>query len=473
VKNRSLSRTVPSLLAAVLLAALSPTTETRAQKTSGGWKAGVARAVITPEKPTWMAGYASRTKPSEGKLHDLYAKALALEDDRRNRVVIVTSDLLGLSRELSEAVATEALRRYKLRREQLMLTSSHTHTGPVLKQSLRGAYDLNAAQTAAVVEYTDGLQQRLVAVIGDALKDLSPARLAFGRGEAHFGVNRREMTPRGINFGVDRNGPADSDVPVLRVESPQGSLRAALFSYACHNTTMTGEHYLLSGDYAGFACAAVEQAHPGAAAMFMSGCGADINPYPRGTVELAREHGAALAKTVNQVLGGRMQGVHGRVKTAFDHVKLPFAPPPTKEEFQSRLSDSNVFRRRHAERMIARLERDGKLISEYSYPIQVFQLGEGPTLVALAGEVAVDYARRLKRELGVEGMWVVGYANDVFAYVPTVRILNEGGYEADFSMIYYDLPGRFAPTVEDTIINKVHELTRRVGRKVNKAAAQP
>jgi neutral ceramidase len=459
--------------AVALLIGLSAATETHAQKTSSGWKAGVARVVITPERPTWMAGYASRTKPSEGKLHDLYAKALALEDDRRNRVVVVTSDLLGFSREFSEAVAAEALKRYKLRREQLLLTSSHTHTGPVLKQSLRGAYDLNAEQTAAVVEYTDGLQRKIVALIGDALKDLSPARLSFGRGEAHFGVNRREMTPRGINFGVDRNGPADSDVPVLRVESPQGSLRAALFSYACHNTTMTGEHYLLGGDYAGFACAAVEKEHPGVAAMFMSGCGADINPYPRGTVELAREHGATLAKTVNQVLGGEMQAVRGPVKIAFDYVKLPFAAPPTKEEFQSRLSDNNIFRRRHAERMIARLERDGKLISEYSYPVQVFQLGEGPTLVALAGEVAVDYARRLKHELGADGLWVVGYANDVFAYVPTVRILNEGGYEADFSMIYYDLPGRFAPTVEDTIIKQVHELTRRAGRKANKAAPQP
>jgi hypothetical protein len=472
MRLRTHAQTALLTSAVALLIALSVATETRAQKASGSWKAGVARVVITPDKPIWMAGYANRTKPSEGKLHDLFVKVLALEDAKKNRVVIVTSDLLGFSRGLSEAVAAEVRKRHGLRREQVLFTSSHTHTGPVLKQSLIGAYNLDEAQTARVIEYTDDLQQKVVAVIGDALKDLTPARLSFGRGEAHFGMNRRQVTPRGITFGEAPQGPSDSDVPVLRVESPDGKLRAALFSYACHNTTLTGEHYLLSGDYAGFAQLAVEKAHPGATAMFMSGCGADINPKPRSSVELAEQHGEALASTVNQVLGKQLQPVGGALKLAFERIPLRFAAPPTKEEFQARLNDKNLFVRLHAERMLARLARDGKLISEYPYPIQVLQLGEGVTLVALAGEVAVGYALRLKRELGKDGLWVVGYANEVFAYVPTVRILDEGGYEAEGAMIYYDLPTRFTPEVEDKIVGKVHEMARRVGRKAGKAAAR-
>jgi len=444
-------------------------TAAQTAKSTTGWKAGLAKVVITPEKPVWMAGYASRNKPSEGKVQDLYAKALALEDEKGKRLVLVTSDLLGFPRGLTETVAVQVQRQLGLPRSQLILTSSHTHTGPVLRQSLIGSYNLNAEQAAAVEEYTRQLQAKIVTLIETATKDLAPAKLSFGRGEAHFGINRREPTPNGVKIGVNQNGPVDPDVPVLRIESPQGGLRGVLFSYACHNTTLTGEFYQFSGDYAGYAQAAVEKSHPGATALFMMGCGADINPYPRSQLELAERHGETLAQVVEQVLSGSLSPVRGPLKTAFDRVMVPLAPAPTREEFQARLSDKNIFRKQHAERMLARLDRDGKLLSEYDYPIQVLQFGDDLTLIGLAGEVVVDYALRLKRELGSKGLWVVGYSNEVFAYIPTARILKEGGYEAVDSMIYYDLPGPFAPEVEERIIKKAHELVRRSGRKTKLA----
>jgi len=433
---------------------------------STDWKAGVARVVITPERPVWMAGYASRNKPSEGKLHDLYAKALAFEDRRGRRVVLVTSDLIGFPRAMAEAIASRAQRQFSLSRSQLILTSSHTHTGPVLRLSLIGTYDLNAEQAAAVEEYSRRLQDRIVTIIGNAIENLAPARLAFGRGEAHFAMNRREPTERGIRIGVNRDGPVDKDVPVLRVESEQGNLRAIVFGYACHNTTLTGEFYQFSGDYAGYAQEALEKSHPGAMALFVTGCGADINPHPRSTLELAEQHGKALAQSVEQALKGSLSPVRGPLKTALDQqLMLPLAPAPTRQEFQARLAETNVYRKRHAERMLARLDRDGKLMSEYPYTIQVIQFGNDLTFIALAGEVVVDYALRLKRELGDEGLWVAGYSNDVFAYIPTARILKEGGYEAVDSMIYYDLPGPFAPEVEEKVIKRVHELVQSCGRR--------
>ena len=76
-------------------------------------------------------------------------------------------------------------------------------------------------------------------------------------------------------------------MPVLKITGPDGKLRAVLFGYACHNTTLTAEVYQLSGDYAGFAAAELEAKHPGATALFLMLCGADQNPSPRGTVELA------------------------------------------------------------------------------------------------------------------------------------------------------------------------------------------
>ncbi len=432
-------------------------------------KAGLARAVITPEQPTWLSGYAARNKPSEGKLHDLWVKALALEDEQGHRVVLVTSDILGFSREVAEAIAAHAQQQFGLRREQLMLNASHTHTAPIVRSNLIGAYDLDAEQAARVAAFAERLQEQTLRVIGAALKDLAPAKLSFGHGLGSFAKNRRARAADGsIRIGVNDTGPVDHDVPVLLIESADGKVRGIVFGYACHNTTLTGEHYTLSGDYAGFAQLALEAAYPGATALFVMGCGADINPHPRGALEHAQAHGAALAVAVTQALKSKLQPVRGAFKTAFERIALPFGPLPTREEFTARLSDTNVFKQRHAKRMLERYERDGKLAGDYPYTIQVFQLGPDFTLIGLAGEVVTDYALRLKRELGAQGLWVAGYTNEVMAYIPSARMFSEGGYEVVDSMIYYDQPASWSPKLEEKIIGKTRELARRVGRKSTK-----
>ncbi|HEY6403302.1 MAG TPA: hypothetical protein VI479_17910 [Blastocatellia bacterium] len=269
--------------------------------------------------------------------------------------------------------------------------------------------------------------------------------------------------PQGVVGGVNPDGVVDREVPVLRIESPAGALRGIVFGYACHNTTLTGEFYLYCGDYAGFAQEALENAHPGAVAFFVQGCGADINPAPRGKLEQAREYGETLAKSVDQVLNSSMTALNGIIKSVIGEVAIPFATPPTREEFQARLKSDNVYRRRHAERMLRLLERDGKLISEYPYTIQIIQVGD-LKLFGLAGEVVTDYSLRLKRELKGD-IWIAGYSNDLCSYIPSARMYNEGGYEVIESMIYYGLPGPYKPEIEEKIIGKAHELTHRLELK--------
>lgn len=456
----------------LLVASLGRTGTPSIAAPAGGMKAGLARVAITPEKPIWMAGYAARTKPFEGKLHDLYAKALAVEDARGNRIVIVTTDLLGIPGALTGEISEYANKSYGLKRGQILFNSSHTHSGPVLSGSLVGAYDLNAEQAESVHQYTRELKQKLHRLIGEAIRDLSPARLSFGRASAAFAMNRREWRDGQMTNGVNREGVVDREVPVLRVESAAGALRGILFGYACHNTTLTGQFYQLSGDYAGFAQLAIERAHPGAMALFVMGCGADVNPYPRSSLELAQKHGDALAAGVEEALRGPLRAVEGSVKSIIGGTRLPFSALPTREELQPRLQESNPFRRRHAERMLARYARDGKLISEYPYAIQVLRIGE-LTIVGLAGEVVTDYALRLKREMGGD-LWVAGYSNDLCSYIPSARMYKEGGYEPVESQIYYDMPAPYDPALEERIISKVHELARRIGRKpVLAAEAQP
>lgn len=428
------------------------------------WKAGTAKVEMTPKVPLWMAGYASRTGPSQGVHHDLFIRVLALEDSTGKRAVLVTTDMLGFPAPLSRRVADRAAKQFKLSRDQLLLSSTHTHGGPVVDRLLGTMYNLSPEQWAAVESYTRQLEENILAAIGAALKDLQPASLSFTTAKAGFGVNRRAKGEKGFVIGVNPDGPVDPDVPVLVVEGKGGQLRAVLFSYACHNTTAR-DFMQFHGDYSGFAEARLEAQHPGAVALFMSGCGADINPNPRGTIELAQKYGEELAEAIQAGLAKPKEAIRPPLKSTFQLVPVAFAPPPTRKELQARLQDKEVYVRRHAAEMLNLLDRDGRLPTSYPYPIQVWRFGSGLTLIALAGEVVVDYSLRLKRELGAERTWVVGYCNDVFAYIPSRRVLEEGGYEGRDAMIYYGLPGPFAPEIEETIIGKVHSLIGQLGNR--------
>ena len=97
------------------------------------WKAGVASEIVTPDQPMWMAGYASRDKPSEGKVHDLFVKALALESSDGTRIVIVTSDLISVPRPIRDALEKVADEKYALPPEGLLINCSHTHCGPEIR----------------------------------------------------------------------------------------------------------------------------------------------------------------------------------------------------------------------------------------------------------------------------------------------------------------------------------------------------
>ncbi len=409
----------------------------------------------------WMAGYGSRNKPAEGKLTELYVKALALEDPHGGRLVLLTSDLVGIPRSLSEAVAVEVKKRKGLPRERLMLSVSHTHCGPVLNDSLRTMYDMPAEEAKKIEPYTAKVKDWMIDAIVRALDDLKPARVAFGTSTARFAVNRRKPTPKGVENAANPEGPVDHDVPVLRVETPDGKLRAVAFGYACHNTTL--QFYQWCGDYAGFAQKYLEEKHPGATALFWMGCGGDANPLPRSKVELCKKYGRELADAVEGAIIGRMTTITDDSAAKYATISLPLDKLPGRERWEAERQSKQYAVRKRAERFLKLLDDGGKIDDHYRYyPVQAWRLGE-LTWVAMGGEVVVDYDLRLKRELGREGpLWIAGYANDVMAYIPSLRVLKEGGYEADSSMIYYGMPTKWGPTIEEKIVAKVHELVKGV-----------
>jgi neutral ceramidase len=435
-----------------------------AQETT--WKAGVARVNITPEKLMWMSGYAARDKPAEGKLTDLWAKALALEDPGGKRCLLVTMDLVGIDRPLSQAVCAEIMKKHGLPREAIILSVSHTHCGPVVRSNLNVMYDLDATQQKYVAEYAELLKKRLVEVADAALKERQLVRLSWGLGQMTFAVNRRNNVEKDVpklRATGKLKGPIDHDVPVLAVRDREDKVLAVAFGYACHATVLS--FYQWCGDYPGYAQAELEKMHPGATALFWAGCGADQNPLPRRSVELAKEYGHELAAAVRRVLDAPMQSVGGGLAMSYAEVPLPFAELPTRERLAEDTLSKNKNIARRATMLLARLDKDGSLPPTYPYPVQAWRLGDKLDWIALGGEVVVDFALRLKPEIAPGRTWVMGYANDVMAYIPSLRVLKEGGYEGGGAMVIYGLPTVWGPRVEETIVDAVHEQIKQVRRR--------
>lgn len=436
------------------------------------WKAGTATVDVTPTELMWMAGYAARTKPAEGRAQDLFAKALAVEDAAGHRVVIVTLDLISVPRFLRDRVAATAQERYKLPPEALLINCSHTHCGPEFRETDAPRQGDAPDRGKKAAAYARKLEGQLVDLIGTAIKGLAPAKLTYFRARCGFAMNRRLPVADGWANSPNADGPVDHDVPVLRADGPDGKARAILFGYACHNTTLA--YYRWCGDYAGFAQEFIERSNPGAVAMFLMGCGGDQNPYPRGAEELARQHGLSLATAVAAAIQTRPRSVRGPIWSAYDLARVDYATPlPTKAELlKQKESAKDVYDRNHAARLLSHLERTGSLPEGYSAPVQVLRFGDDLTLVALPGETVVDYSVRLKKELGGKGpaVWVAGYCNDVFAYLPSRRVLKEGGYEGGGAMKYmsYPHPGPFAETVEDRVAGKARELADKVAGRPGK-----
>jgi hypothetical protein len=410
-----------------------------------------------------MAGYGARKKPAEGKQHDLYVKALALEDERGQKFVLLTSDLVGIPRGVSENVAVEVKKRAGIDRAHLMLTASHTHCGPALSGNLEVAYDMPDDELKKIEPYTRKLQQQMSDTIVAALKDLKPAKLAHAAGKARFAVNRRKPTDKGFINDANPDGPVDHDVPVLRITTADDKLLAVVFGYACHNTTL--QYYKWCGDYAGFAQINLEEKHPGAQAMFFMGRGADANPLPRSTVELCEKYGKELAVAVEDVLKDKMVPVAATAVGRYAEIELPFDKLPEKAQLTADTLSKNYSLRKRAEVYLKMLDDGKKIDDRYrQYPVQVWRLGTELYWFALGGEVVVDYSFRLKKDFAKLGtVWVTGYANDVMAYIPSERVLKEGGYEGDTSMIPYGLPSKWAPGLENKIVEKVAELVKEMG----------
>lgn len=433
------------------------------------WQAGAASVVITPPRPMPMAGYASRgAKHAESTLTELFAKALVLQDAAGHRAALVTLDLVGLERQLSVAICESLQTEFGFDRSEIVLACSHTHTGPVVARNLRPMHYLlfDEADRQLVDAYATYLQVQIRAAVVGALATMSPVTLTWGAGTAGFAVNRRnnpEADVPALRADGTLRGPSDHSVPVLMVHHGD-ALAAVVFGYACHCTVLSSFEW--SGDYAGFAQAEIEAAHPGCIALFWAGCGGDQNPLPRRSVELARQYGSDLAAAVEAVLTGPTQPIGPTLTTAYAEIPLAFGTLPSRSQLEQDAASTNAPLAARGRSLLAQLDAGEPLPTSYPYPVTHWRLGNGVQWWFLGGELVVDYALRIKAELApaadhASPVWVTAYAQDVMAYIPSRRVLLEGGYEGASAMVYYGRPTVWSEQVEEQILSEVHRQATR------------
>jgi len=439
------------------------------------WKAAAASAVITPDEPVWMGGYAARRGPSEGVLEDIHAKVLALEDETGGRFAILTLDLIGVPRELRARVARDAAERLDLAPERLLVNASHTHCGPMVRvYRPLGGGDPHAVygripedEERQRVEQTLAYQQFVARTSGELLEkcfaELRPASLSWSHARCGFAMNRRTPTESGgWRNAPNPDAPVDHEVPVLQVRGADDELRAVLFGYACHATTQSIMQ--INGDWPGRAQSLFEEEHPGTVALFLNGASGDQNPYPRRFPAYLERHGRSMATAIEAALEARPRPVTSPIRAALDHCEIGYRLPSRREVERKAKSDDR-YDARHGRFLLEAWEANGSLPTHYPVPVQVVRFGDSLTLVAMGGEVVVDYALRLKRELGEKAggapVWFAGYSNDVMGYIPSRRVLEEGGYEGEVAMRYVRStlhPGPWQPHIEERLVGAVHEL---------------
>ena len=425
---------------------------------SAEWKAGVAKADITPSESVPLAGYGGKTRMSQRVEHPIWLKALALKDDAGATSVLVTADLVGLSEKMVSVIAKNALEQHGIPRERLILNTSHNHSCPVTEDVLWLYYEFTPEEAASKDRYTTMVYAKYAEVIGKAIANLAPAEVAFDQGLAGVAVNRRRSRgPESRALG----GQVDQDVPVITIKAGE-NLKAIVFGYSCHTTALGG--LSINGDYAGFAQLELEKSFPGTVAMFVQNCGGDANPLPRirgkevEATELAGMYGKLLAEAVRQVIAGTMIPLAGPIRAAMGETEFEMQPGIPLEELKQRVPNLSGMPKREFEHFIRQYETLGSPTDRVKYPIQVWRIGPDFTFIALTGETVVDYSLKFKAAYGWNSTWVCGYNNDLLSYVPSLRVLKEGGYEGVTGMFEYGHRAPYTETVEEKITTKVREL---------------
>ena len=398
---------------------------------------GTGKTFITPPLGTALAGYGFERHATE-ILDELELAVFWFQEETFPEekssgaaLCIITADIIGFSAALTASIRAELAERFGIAPECILLAASHTHSGPQTCENLASAGGLPDP------DYIATLRLRLVETVAAARENLRPVNLRAGRGCLQgYAINRRLMRDGVAVMAPNPDGVRDDEVIVITCHNTDDDrVRAVLFHYTCHPTLM-GD-YRITGDYPGAARRHVEKEMEGTAVGFLPGCFGDIRPdcvlvgrqsFRRAVPEDVAAFGTALGAEVMRVLSETTSSplLHPRIEAHATDIELP-------------------------------LQKESESVA---LSVQRLDLAEELTLIALGGEICVDYGHFIKSMRPDGFMIPVGYANGMIGYICPARQFPEGGYEPDTSTSAFNLPSPFQPAIEGIIHKALEDIVR-------------
>jgi neutral ceramidase len=383
----------------------------KSSDTPGVLKAGIAKIDITPEIPVMLYGYASRKKPSEG-IHDhLYARAVAFENSGK-RLVMVSSDIGSYPDTLYLLIKKSVIEKYSLKDSEFFLAAIHSHSSPVVSLDSKKAQPNN-------IQYTQALQKKILAVVGDALSDLRPVLSTAGVGYSPVGSNRREMTSDGsIKLGRNPYGPTDKEVLVLKMTEPDGRPVGAIFDYATHATSLGPDNMQISGDVLGISEQFVEQilGNDFIAPVF-AGASGNIDPWYRILPSFSTENGWIPEPVLLGTLLGE-EVVHvfrdikntipgGEISSAIETINCPGKKLDEKDDELPALTQQETV----------------------PVTITAAHIGNDVAFIAFNVEMLTEIGMAIKSGSPFKYTFIITHCNGSRGYLPLSALYKEGGYE--------------------------------------------
>ncbi|HHZ14029.1 MAG: neutral/alkaline non-lysosomal ceramidase N-terminal domain-containing protein [Caldicoprobacterales bacterium] len=404
-------------------------------------KYSFAKELITPDWPTRMSGFASRTSKSVGVYDDLYTRTLMI-DDGEKRILIITLDICMIERGFVNEVKGIIEERFGINGKDIMIHTVHTHAGPVsslaYRESCHEVYD-------DTIKFREFLRERIIRCVERCLDSSREGYLEIGFGETYIGMDRRQKTPEGVRIGPNPEGEIDRKIFVMAIKDEEDRPRVILFTCPCHPVVLYHDNLYISADFPGAAISQINKKFPGAEAMFLQGAGADINPAVLVADDEYRDTfysdviftGNILANDVYNIMRCGMKKVIPELETCLERVPVFLDEDAT-------------------------LEKDRvEATQECEVKVSVLKLSQEVRIIGLDGEVCNQVGVHISSLFDDGYTIVVGYANGYIGYIPTPQILAEGGYEPNTNIF----GGKFASDVEDILLERIRNIKEQISQK--------
>lgn len=435
--------------------------------------AGTASVDITPPIGSRFVGHLNRNRPSEGVLDPLAARALFLEDENE-RLLLVNCDLLEFGPAQAAFLTGAAAIGSGLDRRDIVLTATHTHTGPAV---------IELAAEGADEAYLAFLFGRIREAAEEAARSASPCTARFGRSSCGIGVNRRRNEGGRILMEPNFAGPSDPEVLALVFEDGDGKPRALLLGHAVHPTTLSVNSFLVSADYPGRTAKRLrDRLGKDCGIFFLQGACGDVKPavltadgsaFKEGTEEDIDRIGMELAAAASACLEDSRRIAEPRLVKKTSGLRLRFLALPSMESLRGekarlekeirRLEADSKPREAHIDPLAAArvflrwtertmdLLREGRLPDRIDTEVRAFAIGTEFAFVGIPGELFSEIGLAVKRASPYRATCVAGYCGGSLGYLPTKQAILEGGYEAADAFKFYGHPAAFHPDTEAAV----------------------